>query len=68
MAEFRLGIDKINALADQSLGFVWCLHADSCNATTDYQRPHDNPNIVFNLLRVVVSIDVLREYTYKTAP
>ncbi|MEM7802080.1 MAG: DUF3291 domain-containing protein [Chloroflexota bacterium] len=63
MAEFMAALDKINAIADQSPGFVWRLQSDDGNAT-DY-RPYENPNIMLNL-SVWESVDALHAYVYKT--
>jgi len=57
-------LDEINALADESDGFVWRLQSDSGNAT-DIQTT-DNPLDLINM-SVWSSIEALFEFVYKTA-
>jgi heme-degrading monooxygenase HmoA len=64
MAGFVARLDKINALADGSPGFVWRLQTGEGNAT--YLRPYDDDRILFNL-SVWESIEHLREYVYRSA-
>jgi len=64
MSDFRARLDEINALADQSPGFVWRLQNESGNAT--YLRPYDDDRILFNL-SVWESVDHLKAYVYRTA-
>jgi len=47
MAEFVALLAQINALADNSPGFVWRLQTEHGNAT--YLRPYDDDRILFNL-------------------
>lgn len=63
MAEFMAALDKINALADESPGFVWRLQSDDGNAT-DF-RPYEDPNVLINI-SVWESVEALHAYTYKT--
>ena len=71
MAEFMANIDRINALADQSPGFVWRLQTDEGNAT-DIKL--DGPtygidigaNTIVNM-SVWEDVAALNHYTYKTA-
>ena len=63
MAGFAARLDEINALADQSPGFVWRLQAGEGNAT--YLRPYDDDRILFNL-SVWQGIEHLREYVYRS--
>ena len=60
LADFVAQLDAINALADQSPGFVWRLK----DATT-VQAFHDA--LILVNLSVWESIETLREFTYKTA-
>lgn len=64
MADFVALLDEINALADQSAGFVWRFQGDDGNAT--YLRPYDDDRILFNM-SVWESIESLRVYAYETA-
>jgi hypothetical protein len=64
MAEFIARLDEINALADQSQGFVWRLQTEEGNAT--YLRPYEDERILFNL-SVWETVEHLKEYVYKTA-
>ena len=64
MAGFVARLDEINALADQSPGFVWRLQTAEGNAT--YLRPYDDDRILFNL-SVWKCIEHLREYVYRSA-
>ena len=64
MQDFIASLDELNALADQSPGFVWRLQTEEGNAT--YIRPYDDDRILFNL-SVWETIEHLREYVYYTA-
>ncbi len=64
MAGFVARLDEINALADQSPGFVWRLQTSAGNAT--YLRPYDDDRILFNL-SVWETIDQLKHYVYRSA-
>ena len=60
---FVARIDEMNAVADQSPGFVWRLIEDSSDAS--YVRPFEDPTILFNV-SVWESPEALREYVYKS--
>lgn len=60
---FMSNLDKINALAEQSDGFVWRLQDDNNNATSF--RPFDDPEMLVNM-SVWTSIETLKAYTYKS--
>ncbi len=62
MADFVAQLDEINALAEQSPGFVWRLKDDSGNATA--MRPA-GADMLINM-SVWESIDALFAYTYKS--
>ena len=47
MAEFMGALDRINALAEASPGFVWRLQSASGNATDI--RPDDDPELMINM-------------------
>jgi len=64
MAEFVALLAEINALADNSPGFVWRLQTEQGNAT--YLRPYDDDRILFNL-SVWESVEQLKAYVYKSA-
>jgi len=64
MAGFVARLDEINALADNSPGFVWRLQTEAGNAT--YLRPYDDDRILFNF-SIWETIEALRTYVYKTA-
>lgn len=64
MAGFVSRLNDINALADQSPGFVWRLQTPEGNAT--YLRPYDDERILVNM-SVWETIDHLQRYVYHTA-
>lgn len=64
MAGFVARLEKINALADRSPGFVWRFQSDEGNAT--YLRPYDDDRILFNL-SVWEGVEPLRDYVYRSA-
>ena len=61
---FRLNLDRINALADSSPGFVWRLQDDSGNAT-NIKLFVDELEIIN--LSVWESIDALADFAYRSA-
>ncbi|MEV6066399.1 DUF3291 domain-containing protein [Nocardia sp. NPDC052001] len=65
VAEFYAGLDRINALADESPGFVWRLvDSDSNNATS--VRPYEaDPDILVNL-SVWESREAMFNYVYRS--
>src|ERR1700747_733667 len=64
MAEFVANLERINALADASPGFVWRLQTEAGDATS--LRPYDDDRILFNL-SVWASAEDLREFVYRSA-
>jgi hypothetical protein len=63
MAEFVANLDRINALADQSPGFVWRLQTEEGNATAI-----SNPlgeKVIINM-SVWEDVTALNHYVYKT--
>lgn len=64
MAEFMAALAAINALAEQSPGFVWRLMDEAGNATA--LRPYADDRIIINLT-IWKSIETLKAYAYKTA-
>jgi Domain of unknown function (DUF3291) len=64
MAGFVGLLNEINALADQSPGFVWRLQTEEGDASS--LRPYEDERILFNL-SVWENIDALKSYVYKSA-
>ena len=64
MAEFVAQLPPINALADESPGFVWRLQSECGDATSI--KVYDDDFVIVNLT-VWESVDALREYVYKSA-
>jgi hypothetical protein len=64
MAEFVAQLTPINALAEESPGFVWRLQSENGDATSI--KVYDDDMIIINLT-VWESVDALREYVYKSA-
>ena len=64
MAGFVSRLAEINALADQSPGFIWRLQTAEGDAT--YLRPFADDRIIFNL-SVWESIEQLKDYVYRSA-
>ena len=62
MQTFVARLDEINALADESPGFVWRLQTDAGNAT--YLRPYADERIIINM-SVWESVEALRGYVYR---
>lgn len=63
MAEFAAALNEVNAIADQSLGFVWRLQTASGNATDI--RAYPDPKMLVNI-SVWQSVEPLRVYVYKS--
>jgi hypothetical protein len=63
MSGFVAGLEPVNALADQSPGFVWRLQSEEGDATAI--RPYDDQSILINL-SVWESIDALKSFVYGT--
>lgn len=64
MAEFVANLDRINALAEQSPGFVWRLQGDDGNATTLATPLGEN---VIPNMSVWEDVASLNHYVYKSA-
>ena len=64
MAEFVAQLTPINALADQSPGFVWRLQSESGDATSI--KIYDDELIIINIT-VWESVESLREFAYRSA-
>jgi hypothetical protein len=63
MADFMNSLDRINALAEQTPGFVWRLTGDGNNATDI--KPSENPRFIVNM-SVWRSTDALFDYVYRS--
>ena len=63
MADFTANLERINALADQSPGFVWRLEDEDGNATS--LRPFGDDLLVN--LSVWEDLDSLRAFVFKSA-
>jgi Domain of unknown function (DUF3291) len=61
--DFRNNLDPINALAEQSPGFVWRLQDESGNATNI--TPYGDSLVITNMA-VWASIDELADFTYRS--
>jgi hypothetical protein len=64
MAEFAANLDRINALADRSPGFIWRLQTEEGNATAI--RPFPDENLLVNM-SVWRDLESLSEYVYRSA-
>ena len=64
MADFVAQLPPINALGDQSPGFVWRLQSENGDATSI--KVYDDDMIIINLT-VWESVEALRDYVYKSA-
>ena len=63
MADFVANLDRINAIAENSPGFVWRLKDDSNNATSI--RIFDDDFLIVNM-STWQSVDSLFQYVYKS--
>lgn len=64
MEGFRSQLDRINALADGSPGFVWRLQTDGGDATSI--RAYADPLVIVNM-SVWESLEALHQYVYRGA-
>lgn len=64
LADFVAQLDKINAIAEKSKGFVWRLKGENENATA--LRVFEDEMMIINM-SVWESIEDLKDFTYKTA-
>jgi len=63
--DFVDGLERINALAERSPGFVWRLQSDSGNAT-DVQHPWSADPFMLVNMSVWKQPEDLREYVYRS--
>lgn len=64
MADFAANLDRINALAEATAGFVWRLQTEDGDATSI--RPYDDENLLVNL-SVWRDMAALDQYVYHSA-
>lgn len=65
IADFRNNLDRINALAEATPGFVWRLVGEGNNAT-DIQPKPDDPLFAINM-SVWTDMDALAGFVYRSA-
>jgi hypothetical protein len=63
IADFVANLDRINAIADRSEGFVWRLQGDDGNATS--VAAFDDPRIIVNM-SVWTGAEALERYVWQT--
>lgn len=63
MKEFVDNLDTINAMAENSPGFIWRLKDENNNATS--VNPYNDEQVIINL-SVWESIETLKNYIYNT--
>jgi Domain of unknown function (DUF3291) len=63
MADFAANLERINALAEQTPGFVWRLQTDEGDATAI--RPFEDENMLVNM-SVWRDVDSLRRFVYRS--
>jgi len=63
MAEFAANLERINALAERSPGFVWRLQTEAGDATA--LRPFEEPNLLVNM-SVWQDVASLSQYVYRS--
>ena len=63
MAEFMAALDRINALAEASPGYVWRLQTDDGNATA--YRAFDDERLLLNLT-VWETVEALADFVYRS--
>ena len=63
MAEFAAALDAVNAIAEQSPGFIWRLKTESGNATSI--QAYSDPKILVNV-SVWQNVAPLKAYVYKS--
>lgn len=64
MEGFRTQLDPINALADETPGFVWRLQTEDGNATAI--RPDPNDDLMAINMSVWTSLEALQRFVYKS--
>jgi hypothetical protein len=64
MADFAANLERINALADQSPGFMWRLQTEEGDATSI--RPFEDENLLVNM-SVWRDVESLNKFVYRSA-
>ena len=64
MSGFVNNLDRINALAEESIGFIWRLTGEEDNATAI--KVFEDDSIIINM-SVWQDVESLKHYVYKTA-
>ena len=64
MKEFVDNLEKVNALAESSEGFIWRLKDDAANDATAF-NPYNDEQVIINV-SVWESIENLENFVYKT--
>jgi hypothetical protein len=64
MADFAANLERINALADQSPGFIWRLQTEEGDATSI--RPFEDENLLVNM-SVWRDVESLNKFVYRSA-
>lgn len=63
MADFAANLQRINAVAERTSGFVWRLQTEEGDATSI--RPFENPNLLVNM-SVWRDVESLQRYVYSS--
>lgn len=66
MAPFVAGLDRINAIADESPGFVWRLKDDDGGPSSNVEVPGADDPLLASNLSVWTDYESLREFMYRT--
>ncbi|MEM9464553.1 MAG: DUF3291 domain-containing protein [Actinomycetota bacterium] len=66
MAPFAAALDRINAIADESPGFVWRLTDDDGGPSSNVEVPGSDDPLLASNLSVWRDYDSLREFMYRT--
>ena len=64
MADFMNNLDRINALADRAVGFIWRLKSDGSNNATDLRVSEDEYAVNMSVWTDAKSLE---NYVFKTA-
>jgi Domain of unknown function (DUF3291) len=66
MAEFRLALDPINALAESTPGFVWRLKDESGGSSSYVDVPGSDDPLLAPNMSVWESLEALKHFMYKS--
>ena len=66
MAPFAMALDRINAIADESPGFVWRLKDDDGGPSSNVEVPGADDPLLASNLSVWTDYESLREFMYRT--